>query len=608
MAEPKGITDSNDGTIGGDWYLVQEAECVDSDSELEDLESLFEKSGSGEELETDLDEPDQGNSAALHNLLLLQDNNKDVLALKRKYLSPDCVKDLSPQLELVTISPRHGSSKRRLFDSLKNKDETAHNDAATLQTKKVSQSSLSSSNSSNSGSDLTEELLKSKNRKACALAAFKFTFGVSLTDLTRNFINNKTCSHNWVVLVLGANEDLIEKAKPFIERQCSYLQLIARYSEKGYLALYLLEFLTSKCRDTVQNMICTTLNVNDWQTILEPPKIRSMVSALYFYKKSFGGGSYVYGQYPDWLVKLTTVQHQTATETFELCQMIQYAYDNDLTDECEIAYRYAQYAEENSNAAAWLKTNNQAKYVRDCARMVQLYKQQEMRNMTMSEYITFHCRKAASGGDWKTVMKLLRYQDVNGVHFLTCLKDLLSGKAKKHCMVIYGPPDTGKSHFCFSLISFLKGRVVTFVNSKSHFWLMPLANAKIALLDDATEVCWNYIDNYMRTGLDGNSVSVDVKYKAPMQLVLPPLLITTNVPIPTMDKYSYLKNRTMCFEFPKKCLFDETGNPVFNLTDSTWKDFFLHLAPQLGLELNLEEDGENSTSFRCMPRPHADAD
>lgn len=37
-----------------------------------------------------------------------------------------------------------------------------------------------------------------------------------------------------------------------------------------------------------------------------------------------------------------------------------------------------------------------------------------------------------------------------------------------------------------SFIHFIQGAVISFVNSTSHFWLEPLTDTKVAMLDDAT--------------------------------------------------------------------------------------------------------------------------
>ncbi|QCT25593.1 E1 [Tick-associated papillomavirus lsx] len=596
---------NNSDSVGGDWFIVSEADCEDEEP-LSDLERIFDESSESEgdiEFIDDADHVDEGNSAALHNAIMLEQTNKQVQDLKRKYYppSPKAIKDLSPRLAAVSISSVHKSSKRKLFrDGVESKNE-ASSSSESLSPEVVGTKTVDRCN-------LSEQLLKSQNRKATALAVFKHCFGVSFTDLTRVFQSDKTMSQNWVLAVFGPLEDIIESAKTILLKQCLYLQQSLLYSEKGPISLWLLEFVHPKCRLTVNKLFCTLLNCDVHQILSEPPRCRSSLTGLYFWKKSVGGGSYVHGNMPDWLVKLTSISHESATEAFQLATMIQWAYDNNFTNEAEIAYRYAELADEDANAAAWLKTNNQAKFVKDCCAMVRHYKNHELKSLTMSEFISLRCSKTEETGDWKKILKLLKYQGINGITFLTALLDFLSGRPKSHCIVIYGPPDTGKSYFCFSLVSFLQGKVISFANAKSHFWLQPLSNAKIGLLDDATEQCWTYIDTHLRTALDGNPVSVDCKYKMPTQMTLPPLLVTTNVDLPNVEKYKYLKSRTKCFKFANPCLFDDSGNPIFDLTDGSWKGFFQHLSSQLGLQISTDEDGEIGHGFRCMPRETAGAD
>lgn len=594
MADDKGTE------LGGDWFLVREADCTDDSGELTDLEHLFDASDeSFVELDIE-DQVDEGNSAALHNVLMQKDADKVLQDLKRKYCSPSpkSVQELSPRLELVSLSTQR-SSKRRLFKD--HEHETS------------SSSGNSSAEVESSGggdkTDLATALLSANNRKAAALYNFKQTFGVKFSDLTRVFMNDKTCTPNWVAAVLGPPPEMVESAKISLQGQCVFFQIVEQYSDKGFVALCLFEFKTSKCRITVSNLLCNIFQVDPCQLLLEPPKLRSTVAALFFFKKSIAGGSYMYGNLPDWVSKLTIVSHQAAaSDSFELSEMVQWAYDNDLTEDSEVAYYYATQAENDANAAAFLKSNNQPKIVRDCVSMVKLYKLQELKNMSLTEYVVHRCSRVSEKSDWKVFMRLLKYQGVNGVLFLAALKDLLSEKPKKQCIVIYGPPNTGKSYMLYSLINFLKGKVITFFNSRSQFWLQPLVHAKVGLLDDATEACWNYFDIYMRTALDGNHISIDRKFKSAIQMRLPPLFISTNVRIPEIAKYDYLKSRMVCFEFPKECLFDDNGNPYFNLTDSTWKGVFEHLASQLGLDFSEKEEDGVSRSFRCVPRKTADTD
>lgn len=158
--------------------------------------------------------------------------------------------------------------------------------------------------------------------------------------------------------------------------------------------------------------------------------------------------------------------------------------------------------------------------------------------------------------------------------------------------------------FSMSLMKALRGQVVSFANSKSHFWLQPLADAKLALLDDATEVCWQYIDAFLRNGLDGNIVSLDMKHRAPCQMKFPPLIITSNISLKKEKKFPYLHSRIYEFEFPNKFPFDANDKPLFKLTDQSWASFFKRLWTQLELS-DQEEEGENGETqrtFQCTTR------
>ena len=173
---------------------------------------------------------------------------------------------------------------------------------------------------------------------------------------------------------------------------------------------------------------------------------------------------------------------------------------------------------------------------------------------------------------------------------------------KKNCIVFYGPPDTGKSYFCNSLIQFLKGKVICFMNRGSQFWLQPLIDAKIGFLDDCTYQAWSYLDVNMRGALDGNPVCIDSKHKAPQQLKLPPMLITTNVDVQKEDTLLYLKSRLQFFCFPNKLPFNADGTLVYEITNATWKCFFSKLFTQIDLspkEDLQDESGRPDKAFRC---------
>lgn len=601
MADPnKGINSLELNEGHSEWYVVTEAECVNS---LDTLEELFEESTDGSivsNLIDDSEELEEGNSLALYNEQLTEDCNRAILALKRKLTKTPLksqdrtVADLSPRLEAVTISPQR-QSKRRLFEDSGLGEDEATNSIE----KKVVSNSLDSNESGNLVVE-TDSIFRSTNRKATLLAKFKEYFGVAYGDLTRPFRSDRSCCENWVISVCAAAEEVIEASKTVMQQHCDFLQVISY----GFYALYLVKFKTAKSRDTIMKLFSLTLNVQEQQLMCDPPKSRSTPTALYFYRRSFGNASFIYGPFPDWLAKLTMLDHESAaiSEQFELAQMIQFAYDNNLTTESEIAYKYALLADSDANAAAFLKSNQQVKYVRDCYAMLRYYKRQEMKDMSISEWIWKCCDDCNQEGNWKVIAQLLRYQEVNFISFLCALKTLFKGIPKRNCLVFWGPPDTGKSYICSSLTRFMQGKVVSFMNRHSQFWLQPLQDCKLGFLDDATFQCWQYMDVNMRNALDGNHISLDLKHKAPLQMKLPPLLITTNVDVENEASLMYLKSRLVFFKFPNKLPLKENDDVLYEITDASWKCFFIKFASHLELTARGDEQHESGRSdraFRC---------
>lgn len=606
MADPNKGTDTTDNfDCNSEWLLVDEAECVD---DLDVLDELLEESTQCSTVSNLIDDDpvdieDQGNSLALFNSQVTEDCNTAISALKRKLIkSPQLqtVAELSPRLQAVSISPKK-QSKRRLFDDSGIGEDEAQN------TSQVALDSLESSLET-SGAGLTINLLHCSNRQATVHLKFKELYGVSFKELTRNFKSDKSCSNSWVIAVYNAVEEVLEASKVQLQKHVEFLQLIVY----GFHGLYLIVFKSTKNRDTVSKLFTEMLNVNALQLMCDPPRTRSVPVALFFYRKSLGNASFMYGEVPDWIKKQTLVEHQSASaaETFDFSSMVQWAYDNEFTEEAEIAYQYALAADEDPNAEAFLKHNNQYKFVKDCAAMVKMYRRYELRQMSMAEWIDKCCSKCTENGNWKIIATFLKHQNVQFLSFLIALKPFLQGVPKKNCLVFVGPPDTGKSYFCFTLIRFFGGKVVSFMNRNSHFWLQPLQDTKLGFLDDATHPCWVYMDINLRNGLDGNLVSLDAKHRAPMQMKLPPLLVTTNVDVMEDQSLRYLHSRLVCFKFPNKLPLNDDGSLVYEITNDTWACFFRKFATQLNLVL---EDGENGNTgnsdrtFRCTARCHIES-
>ncbi|CAA52581.1 E1 protein [Human papillomavirus type 49] len=603
MADDKG-TDPKEGC--SEWFIDNEADCSDLEN---DLEQLFDESPKSNisNLLNDEEDVEQGNSRDLLRQQEFEESAEQVQKLKRKYFSPKAVQQLSPRLQSMSISPRQ-KSKRRLFEEdsgleLSGLEQSLTNEIEDTPAElEVPAATPAEQGGQGEGNLHYKELMRCNNSRAKLLSKVKEYFGVGFYELARQYKSDKTCCKDWVIAAYGVREELVESAKQLLLNHCSYVWI----NINGIMTLYLLCFNHAKSRETVGRLLMSILDVQLLQLICEPPKLRSVVSALYWYKGSMDSSVYAHGAYPDWIVNQTMISHQAAADAmqFDLSEMIQWAYDSDLTDEADIAYLYAKMANSDSNARAWLAHNNQARYLRECAQMVRHYRRGEMRDMSMSEWIHHRIQQVEGEGHWSEIVKFIRFQEINFIIFLDAFKQFIHGKPKKSCLLIHGPPDCGKSMFAMSLLKVLKGKVISFVNAKSQFWLSPLSECKIGLLDDATDPCWQYIDTYLRNGLDGNVVSVDCKHKTPMQIRFPPLLITSNYNIKANDKYKFLYSRIAIFEFKHKFPFKEDGTPVFQLTDQSWKSFFERLWTQL--ELSDPEDeadnGGTQRSFQCTTR------
>nr|AGU90804.1 E1 [human papillomavirus 68] len=446
-------------------------------------------------------------------------------------------------------------------------------------------------------------LLQCNNKKAAMLTEFKKVYGLSFNDLVRTFKSDKTTCTDWVAAIFGVNPTIAEGFKTLIKQYALYTHIQCLDTKNGILILMLIRYKCGKNRITVGKGLSTLLHVPDSCMLLQPPKLRSPVAALYWYRTGISNISEVCGDTPEWIKRLTIIQHGIDDSVFDLSDMVQWAFDNELTDESDIAFSYAMLADCNSNAAAFLKSNCQAKYVKDCATMCRHYKRAQKRQMSMPQWIKFRCSKCDEGGDWRPIVQFLRYQGLEFITFLCALKDFLKGTPKRNCIVIHGPPNTGKSYFCMSLIHFLQGTIISYVNSASHFWLEPLADAKIAMLDDATGTCWSYFDNYMRNALDGNPISLDRKHRHLIQIKCPPMLITSNTNPVEDNRWPYLHSRLTVFKFPNAFPFDQNRNPVYTMNDKNWKCFFEKTWCKLDLQQD-EDEGDNDENtfptFKCV--------
>ncbi|AAA79431.1 replication protein E1 [Human papillomavirus 29] len=641
--------DCSEAERAGGWFMVEAivdrrtGDTISSDEDEED---------EGEDMVDFIDDRPIGDGQEVAQELLLQqaaaDDDEAVHTVKRKfapspYFSPVCVPsiehELSPRLDAIKLGRQSSKAKRRLFqlpdsgygqtqvdtdtgpsqvqDGCETGDQNGRQQykegSGTKDGENGSQEEERAGGDGEESQPLSTEtekgacgvlsILKASNQKATLLGKFKEQFGLGYNELVRHFKSSRTACVDWVVCVFGVYCTVAEGIKQLIQPLCEYAHIQVLPCQWGMTVLMLVRYKRAKNRETVAKGLSTLLNVPESHMLIEPPKLRSSPAALYWYKTSMSNISDVYGETPEWIVRQTMVGHALQEVQFSLSEMVQWAYDHDITDEGTLAYEYALIADVDSNAAAFLASNCQAKYVKDACTMCRHYKRGEQARMSMSEWIRFRSNKVQGEGDWKPIVHFLRYQNVEFIPFLCAFKLFLQGIPKKSCLVFYGPADTGKSYFCMSLLKFMGGVVISYANSHSHFWLQPLSEAKMGLLDDATSQCWSYVDTYLRNALDGNVMCIDRKHRSLLQLKCPPLLITTNVNPLEDDRWKYLRSRLQVFTFSNPCPLTSKGEPVYTLNDQNWKSFFQRLWARLSLTDpdDEEENGEPSEPFRCVP-------
>lgn len=598
------FSDPEEGPSGG-WVLL-EAEEVDKPPN-DSVEELFDCSDSESFISDLVDNASvhQGNSLALYQEQNIRDTVQEIQKLKRKLVvTPEEVASLSPRLGKISISPRRKPSKvkKQLFPD----------DSGNLQDEipSVNEELQVEATAPKGGELSVETLLKCSNRRSILCGKFKDCIGVSISELTRIYRSDKTCSYSWVCGIYcwsnQIDKKVEESAHISLQAHCEFFYV----ETYGPMILLLCEFKAAKSRETLLKLLTNLLNVRSEAMVCDPPRSRSMSAALFWYQKVLKKTGYSHGSLPDWIASQCLLDHQRKQEApFDLSEMVQWALDNDYTDEHIIAFEYACLGNELPNAAAFLRSINQPKHVRDCVSMVNHYLKAQNMRMSMSRYIYLRCKDAGDTDDqWRAIVRFLRYEGVEFFNFMSALQSFLKLIPKKQCLVFCGPSNTGKSFFATSLIRFFKGKVISYANSTSQFWISPLHNAKLGLLDDATEQCWNYLDIFLRSGLDGNEVSIDLKHKNLVQMKLPPLLITSNVDVRTIDKYRHLCTRLRFFDFGREFPLD-AGEPLYKIDNIAWASFFRRFWNHLILsdqEDSEEENGADSQrSFRVSSRSNS---
>nr|AAA46968.1 replication protein [human papillomavirus 35] len=620
MADPAG-TDEGEGTGCNGWFFVEAVVSRRTGSSVEDENE--DDCDRGEDMVDFINDTDILNiqaetetAQALFHAQEEQTHKEAVQVLKRKYASSPlssvslCVNNnISPRLKAICIENKNTAAKRRLFElpdsGYGNSEVEIHEIQQVEGHDTVEQCSMGSGDSITSSSDERHDetptrdiiqILKCSNANAAMLAKFKELFGISFTELIRPFKSDKSTCTDWCVAAFGIAPSVANF------KHITYVYIYNVYRVHGAMViLALLRFKVEKREQQLKTIDAKLLCISAASMLIQPPKLRSTPAALYWFKTAMSNISEVDGETPEWIQRQTVLQHSFNDAIFDLSEMVQWAYDNDFIDDSDIAYKYAQLAETNSNACAFLKSNSQAKIVKDCATMCRHYKRAEKREMTMSQWIKRRCAQVDDDGDWRDIVRFLRYQQVDFVAFLSALKNFLHGVPKKNCILIYGAPNTGKSLFGMSLMHFLQGAIISYVNSKSHFWLQPLYDAKIAMLDDATSPCGIYRPIFKKCTRWKSYISFRCKALSIVH-IMPTFTYYININAGKDDRWPYLHSRVVVFTFHNEFPFDKNGNPEYGLNDKNWKSFFSRTWCRLNLheEEVKENDGDAFPAFKCV--------
>nr|WOB19157.1 E1 [Columba livia papillomavirus 1] len=455
------------------------------------------------------------------------------------------------------------------------------------------------------GEELLQRCLRAKNQQRTVLAVFKELYTASYPEVTRQFKSDRTQSFEWVLVLLGAAQVAYEALLECLKGITEYVLYDIICEQR--IGLYFCGFNRSKNREGLRRWLKSTLNMDPACLILsDPPNTRSVLAALFLSKLGVG-----HGELPCWCRDILC-SGTLSGEGFELSRMVQWALDNCYFDEASIAYNYAKHAEEDENAKLWLQSNQQAKYVRDACTMVRHYNRGRLHATPINEHLALCMQKYAdldNEDGWKKIVVLLRYQHCVFSDFLLMLREWLSRRPKKSTICFVGVPDSGKTMICMSLIEFMNGRVLSFANRQSSFWLQPLVDCKVAAIDDVTLPCWDYIDTYMRNALDGNMICIDCKHKAPVQMRCPPLLLSSNYDPREVEgyggggcRYQYLLSRIRFVLFNRPIPVLNDGQPRFLVVPGDWRSFFLKFQGDLGIDFEGLDYGE-CTDGSCPPSP-----
>lgn len=382
MADDSGTENEGSGCTG--WFMVEAiVEHTTGTQISEDEEEEVEDSGY--DMVDFIDDrhitQNSVEAQALFNRQEADAHYATVQDLKRKYLGSPYVSpisnvanavesEISPRLDAIKLTTQPKKVKRRLFETRELTDSGygySEVEAATQVEKHGDPENGGDGQERDTGRDIEGEgvehreaeavddstrehadtsgileLLKCKDIRSTLHGKFKDCFGLSFVDLIRPFKSDRTTCADWVVAGFGIHHSIADAFQKLIEPLSLYAHIQWLTNAWGMVLLVLIRFKVNKSRCTVARTLGTLLNIPENHMLIEPPKIQSGVAALYWFRTGISNASTVIGEAPEWITRQTVIEHSLADSQFKLTEMVQWAYDNDICEESEIAFEYAQ--------------------------------------------------------------------------------------------------------------------------------------------------------------------------------------------------------------------------------------------------------------------------
>lgn len=170
--------------------------------------------------------------------------------------------------------------------------------------------------------------------------------------------------------------------------------------------------------------------------------------------------------------------------------------------------------------------------------------------------------------------KMLEYNNIPIASFVNDVHTVMNKRLpKKNSLLLLGKPNSGKTMICDSVVSsVVYSEVVSTFNGMSSFEFQPFL-AKRAVLMNEPKITDKTVE-MLKNILEGQTVSIDVKFKSGQTLTRTPIFIASNENLTfyTSARESNLKAfKARCFEYTLQP-YDELKHCAGKLHPLMWKD------------------------------------